>query len=169
MENYFPHNTDEENGSIGSHIIKNCSQNTSHNNWHRHHKNHIEKIRNSVEVMEHLSDTDYDKLLSENIVFLNLIDASAVNTVIECIVRNTPLIVNRTPAVVEILGADYPLYYGDIDGNTDDDYYMNFQIVSLLSDTKNLKNAHKYLSNMNKDKFSMENLMSDIIDLIKTI
>ena len=63
----------------------------------------------SVEVMEHLSDSAYDELLSENVVFLNLIDASAVNTVIECIVRNTPLIINRLPAIVEILGEDYPL------------------------------------------------------------
>ena len=63
----------------------------------------------SVEVMEHLSDSAYDELLSDIVVFLNLIDASAVNTVIECIVRNTPLIINRLPAIVEILGEDYPL------------------------------------------------------------
>jgi hypothetical protein len=148
-------------------MIKNCSQNKSQNNWHKHNEDYMEKIRNSVEVLEHLSDPDYDKLLSENVVFLNLIDASAVNTVIECIVRNTPLIINRIPAIVEILGDEYPLYYGDNDGNTDDGFEMNFQIVSLLSDTKRLKNAHEYLQNMKKDKFSVENFMMDVVDLVK--
>lgn len=34
-----------------------------------------------------------------------------------------------------------PLKYGDCDGNTDDDYTMNHQVVELLSDTKKLKSA----------------------------
>ncbi|KAI8821251.1 hypothetical protein BJ741DRAFT_672688 [Chytriomyces cf. hyalinus JEL632] len=71
----------------------------------------------SVEVISRLDNDEYDKLLSENIVFLKLVDASAVNTVIECIVRNTPVLVNRHPAVVEMLGTEYPFYYQKMDGN----------------------------------------------------
>ena len=116
---------------IAKRIVKNCCQHKSGNKWYKHNEDYIDRIKSSVEVIDHLCDTDYDKLLSVIIVFLNLVDASAVNMVIECIIFNTPLIVNRKPAIVEILGADYPLYYGDSDGNTDDDYTMNHQVVDL--------------------------------------
>jgi hypothetical protein len=63
----------------------------------------------------HQDNEHYDRMLSCNIVFLDLYDSSANNTIVECIVRNTPLIVNRHPAVVEYLGKDYPLYFDTIE------------------------------------------------------
>ena len=172
MDNYFPHEVKNEcelDDDMEVNIIKNCCQHKSGNNWYKHNEDYMDRIRNSVEVMDHLCDTDYDKLLSENIVFLNLIDASAVNTVIECIIRNTPLIINRRPAIVEILGDDYPLYYGDSDGNTDDDYSMNHQVVELLSDTKKLKSAYKYLLNFDKTKFSSGSFMTDFTKILTLV
>ena len=173
MDNYFPkEKNDTVNDTvneIAKQIIKNCCQNKSGNNWYKHNEDYIDRIKSSVEVIDHLCDTDYDKLLSENIVFLNLIDASAVNTVIECIIRNTPLIINRRPAIVEILGEEYPLYYGDSDGNTDDDYNMNYQVVELLSDTKKLKSAYKYLLNFDKTKFSFGSFMSDFTKIVTLV
>lgn len=65
----------------------------------------------SVEIIRHLPDNEYDQLLSEGIVFLHLCDSSASNTIIECMARGTPLLVNRLPAVEEYLGNDYPFYY----------------------------------------------------------
>ncbi len=67
-----------------------------------------------VDILPTLSDADYDTLLSKNIVFLKLFDASAVNTIIECIVRNTPVLVNRLPATEEYLGRDYPFFYNTL-------------------------------------------------------
>ena len=64
-----------------------------------------------VTLIPTLDLSAYDDLLSENVVFLNLVDASAVNTVVECIMRNTPIVVNRLPALVEVLGATYPGFY----------------------------------------------------------
>ncbi|MGB3765491.1 MAG: hypothetical protein WA947_02945 [Phormidesmis sp.] len=58
-----------------------------------------------------LSNEDYDRLLTENIAFVALHDASANNTVIECIARATALLVNPLPAVVEYLGEGYPFYF----------------------------------------------------------
>ena len=172
MDNYFPRKVKDDCelvDDIAVNIIKNCCEHKSGNNWYKHNEDYMDRIRSSVEVMDHLCDTDYDKLLSENIVFLNLIDASAVNTVIECIIRNTPLIINRRPAIVEILGDDYPLYYGDSDGNTDDAYTMNRQVVELLSDTKKLKSAYKYLLNFNKSKFSFGSFMSDFTKILTLV
>ena len=76
---------------------------------------HHSVIINNINFIEHVDNKNYDLLLSENIVFVNLVDASAVNTIIECIVRNTPIIVNKIPAVVEMLGENYPMYYTLLD------------------------------------------------------
>ncbi|MFN0012236.1 MAG: hypothetical protein ACKVS8_11405 [Phycisphaerales bacterium] len=65
----------------------------------------------SARIVDFVASSQYDQLLSHNIVFLNLYDTSANNAVIECIARQTPILVNPLPAVVEYLGADYPLYY----------------------------------------------------------
>ena len=65
---------------------------------------------NTIEV-DPLPDSEYDALLSENIVFMYLYDAIANNTVVECIARATPLLINPLPSVVEYLGKDYPFYY----------------------------------------------------------
>jgi hypothetical protein len=62
----------------------------------------------------HVSNVEYDHLLSRNIAFTHLYDASANNAVIECIARATPLLVNPLPAVVEYLGEDYPFYFSDL-------------------------------------------------------
>ena len=39
---------------------------------------------------------------------------TAVTTVVECLARGTPLLINKIPAVEEYLGADYPLYYSSL-------------------------------------------------------
>lgn len=67
----------------------------------------------SVEIINHLQNYKYDILLSQNLVYLDLYDASATNTIIECIVRHTPVLVNPLPAVKEYLGDDYPFYFND--------------------------------------------------------
>lgn len=87
----------------------------------------------SVEVSPWQSPASYDRLLSENVVFLDLLDASANNSVIECLARDTPLLVNRHPAVVEYLGPDYPLYFDDL------------AHAARLLDLAALRRGHEYL------------------------
>ena len=65
----------------------------------------------SVDVLKFLPNNQYDELLSQNIVFLDLYDSSANNSVIECIARGTPLLVNKIAPVVEYLGENYPFFY----------------------------------------------------------
>jgi hypothetical protein len=84
---------------------------------------------------------EYDELLEKNIVFIELIDASANNTILECIVRNTPIIVNKIEPVVEYLGQDYPLYF------------ENLKDVPLLLTDEKLLEAHTYLCNLNKSEY----------------
>jgi hypothetical protein len=117
----------------------------------------LEKELNSVEIIEHLPDNKYDKLLANSVIFLNLVDASAVNTIIECIVRETPIIVNPLPAVVEYLGKSYPLYYKGISS-----------IKELLTKEK-LHRAHLYLKKKSKENLQITTFLSDLKKSLKSI
>jgi hypothetical protein len=169
MDNYYPiengNSSKNINNSCPNSIDKHCSHNldtSSTNMWEIHCHEYKKQIYDDVEIIDRVSNDDYDKLLSENIIFINLVDAAAVNTVIECIVRNTPIIINRHPSVVEILGEKYPLYFGDITGKSSDNYIMNIQVNKLLSDTNNIKSAYKYLVSMDKSKFKIERFIVDL-------
>lgn len=114
--------------------------------------NDLHRRYDSVTLLENLSDADYDQLLSHMVVFVNLVDASAVNTVLECIVRNTPIFINALPAVVEYLGPDYPLYYRSIreasELTRDDRQWL-----------KRVKQAHRYLKQMDKSTLRIEHYL----------
>ena len=98
------------------------------------------KIYGRVDIKYFDSYEDYDTYLLSNHIIVPLLDASANNAVIECIMRNIPLHINKLPAVVEYLGIDYPLYF-----NTNQELLENIKNI-----TKIIK-AYKYLRNMNKD------------------
>ena len=101
--------------------------------WER---NGQRKRLDEVSTVGYVSSSVYDKLLNENVVVTEVFDASANNAVLDCLVRNTPLIVNRHPAVVEYLGPDYPLYFDEPN-----------EICSL---TKNIEEAHEHLRHCDK-------------------
>ncbi|MCX6304482.1 MAG: hypothetical protein NT040_05905 [Bacteroidetes bacterium] len=106
----------------------------------------------SVEKTGFLSDRKYDQWLSENIVFLDLFDASASNAVIECIARNTPLLVNPLEAVVEYLGDGYPLYFKSMD-----------EAAGKADDMDLVHEAHRYLAAMpGKEKLTGEYFKNSI-------
>lgn len=109
---------------------------------------HIKESYEKVEIMEKLTNDEYDELLAQNIVFINLIDASACNTIIECIVRGTPILINRLPAVVEYLGFDYPLYYSSLD-----------EARELLNNPLKIKKAHKYLVKKDKSFLTIDHFL----------
>lgn len=74
----------------------------------------IEKIGGerdpSVEMLEFVPNDEYDRYLTSSVVLCLLYGAAANNVVLECIARATPILINPLPAVVEYLGAGYPLY-----------------------------------------------------------
>jgi hypothetical protein len=111
----------------------------------------IDKNNMCVEILEKLDNTEYDNILTENIIFLNLINASAVNTLIECVIRGTPILINKIPAVVEILGEKYPLYYNNME-----------HAYKLINDINCIIKASKYLTKLNKNKLSMDYFIKSI-------
>lgn len=97
----------------------------------------------SVEILSFQSADDYDRLLSANVVFLDLYDAVVNNTVIECIVRRTPVLCNRLPSLVEYLGADYPLFFSDL-----------ADAAAKAEDLSLIEKAHLYLAKIPVQTFS---------------
>jgi hypothetical protein len=88
----------------------------------------------SAETVTHMPNDAYDRLLSENLVIIDLYDSSANNTVIECIVRNTPLLVNPIEPVIEYLGPDYPFYFNSIE-----------EAAAKAADSALIYRTHEYL------------------------
>jgi hypothetical protein len=111
------------------------------------------KINNwsNVKLINQLKNFEYDIILSENIVSIFLIDCSAANTIIECIVRNTPLLINPLPAVIEYLGKDYPFYYNNLD-----------EAKKKLNDIKLIKKTNLYLKSLDKSKLKIETFINDL-------
>ncbi|OYV95687.1 MAG: hypothetical protein B7Z73_02130 [Planctomycetia bacterium 21-64-5] len=99
----------------------------------------------SVEVLPFLSNDEYDRWLSRSVVFCDLIDSSANNVVIECIVRNTPLLINRLPAVEEYLGRDYPLYFSTLE-----------EASAKLARRATVLAAHEHLRALPKERYSQK-------------
>ena len=89
----------------------------------------------SVTPLGRVTDDEYDSLLEDSVVFLNLLDAPANTAVVECIARNTPLLINRLPGVVEYLGEDYPFYYSSIE-----------EAEAKLQQTALIRETSEYLS-----------------------
>lgn len=91
-----------------------------------------------VEQLAEMQAVDYDLLLAENVVLVEVISAAANNTVVECIARNTPLCINRHEGPVYYLGEDYPLFFDDLD-----------EVPYLMTEQKILS-AHRHLKSMDK-------------------
>lgn len=114
----------------------------------------LSEQEHQVTLIKHVNNDTYDDILSRYVVFLKLKDASAVNTILECISRNTPIVVNRLPAVEEYLGPLYPLYYTNLD-----------DVPRLLKNKKLIVKANTYLKNMNKDFLKIENFINTMKNL----
>jgi hypothetical protein len=116
----------------------------------------IDRNQMNQSISMHYTNTfeEYDELLSKNLVFVDLFDAAANNTVLECIVRNTPLIINKIEGVVDYLGEDYPLYFDSLED------------VPNLINTQKIQEAYDYLKQMDKSKFKMDYFLNELFNLI---
>lgn len=86
-----------------------------------------------VEDKFRIENDEYDRLLRSSVVFLDLWDTSANNTVIECVQRATPIICKRHEAVEEYLGKDYPLFFNSLNE------------VEHLLEYEQIKLGHEYM------------------------
>lgn len=120
----------------------------------------INKQIESVTKLEYLPNEEFDLLMSRYIVFVDFIECSAANTIVECMARGNPIIVNRFPAVEEYLGKDYPLFYDDIND------------VEKILTIERITAAYNHMQqSIIKEKISSEKFYEDIINssIIKNI
>lgn len=132
-----------------------CDKQAVPNKWVHGMLEFIEDVYSKVRVIPQLSDVDYDDLLSKNLVFLNLKDASAANTIIECIVRNTPILVNPLPAVVEYLGRGYPFYYSSF-----------AEAAFKCTNIDMIRDAHFYLKKMDKSNLNIRTFLDQLVKIL---
>jgi hypothetical protein len=78
--------------------------------------------------------------------------------VVEAIARNTPLVVNRHPALEEYLGAEYPLFF--------DDFH---DIRELLSDSMRIRRAWRYICEMNKTWLSASSFAENVANFVNQV
>ena len=116
----------------------------------------IDKNLLNPNIVMHYTESfeEYDELLCKNLVFIHLFDASANNTVLECIIRNTPIIVNKLEGVVDYLGPEYPLYFNHLEE------------VPHLINTQKIEEAHKYLKQLDKSKFTISHFINSLYNII---
>jgi hypothetical protein len=117
-----------------------------------------EYMWSTVSILDKISNEQFDRLISSCVVFLNLYDSSANNAVIECIARNTPILINKIAPVVEYLGKSYPMYYNSID-----------EAEEMIMDTDLILSANQYLIDMDKSFLSKTFFLNDICNKLETL
>ena len=108
-----------------------------------------------INILENLTNSDYENIFKEACIFIDLEDCVANNTILECIKFNTPIITRRHPSVEEYIGKDYPLFF---ETNTD---LLLLNNANYLDD--NILKAHNYLVNMNKSHISLNTFNNKLI------
>jgi len=118
---------------------------------------------NITKHTERISNQEYDKIMCQNIQFVELVNPTASNLLLECIARSTPVCINPHPSVVEYLGKDYPLYYTNI---------RKFARKLKQGGLPLLKDAHEYLKEtLAQDKISPDYFVNSFFesDVYKSI
>lgn len=105
----------------------------------------------SVDILAYQSSEDYDRLLASNVVFLDLYDTVVNNTIIECIVRRTPVVCNRLPSLEELLGPDYPLFFSSLE-----------QAAAIADDLALIEKAHQHLKAIPQEAFSQRSFRESV-------
>lgn len=101
----------------------------------------------------YLESNEFEKQFIENIMFLCLKDASANNFIVECILRNTPILVNKLPATIEYLGKEYPLFYNELK-----------EAEEKIRDLDLIEKSHNYLLKLNKKSFTEDGFVKNFYE-----
>jgi len=114
---------------------------------------------NSVEIKYTEDLNEYDKTINENIVIVDVYDASANNSVLEHISATSPFFCKKTPSTKEYLGEDYPMFFEELN-----------EIEKKLKNEKELldlyESTHLYLKNLDKTSMSYEYFSNKMLECI---
>ena len=125
-------------------------------------QNIFEEFKDKIKMPYLPNYEDYDNIIQSSILIMPLFDAAANNSVLECIISNTPIFVTRCEGTEEYLGKDYPMFFDNIN-------HLNSLLEKRKTVIRLYKETHKYLQKMDKTHLSYANFYSDIIKLINDI
>lgn len=117
--------------------------------------------KSGVELMKRLDGSAYQAALASSVVFINLTDAAANNTILECIARGTPILINAVGGVHEYVGEDYPLLYSDM-------HHALHLIDTIKKNPEILKKAHQHLLSL-RHNYTTEQFVSRIKNTLPMI
>lgn len=113
----------------------------------------------NVEMVKINNNAEYDKIISENIILMDFIDASANNAILECISGNIPFFTKRLPAIEEYLGKDYPMYFEELS-----------DIEDIINNDSKLKEIYtqtnSYLLKLDKTEFHYSFFCKKLLELV---
>lgn len=122
-------------------------------------KLNLKKSELQTVELKKVENDEYDQLVTQQIVLLDIIDASANNAVVEMIGANIPFFVNRLEPVEEYLGKDYPMFFDNIE-----------EVEEILRDMDSLKKLYtktfEYMKNLDKTELSYGYFCSELLKLI---
>jgi hypothetical protein len=109
--------------------------------------------------LKKVENDEYDQLVTQQIVLLDIVDASANNAVVEMIGASIPFFVNRLESVEEYLGKDYPMFFDKIE-----------EVEEKLKDISSLKKlyqeTYQYMKAIDKTELSYDYFCSELLKLI---
>jgi hypothetical protein len=114
--------------------------------------NYKSKCQDDIVYLEQKGLAEYIDLMCNSVVFLDLYDVAACNTILECISLSVPLLVNKLDGCIEYLGEEYPFYYEDLS-----------EAEAKLSDLNLIEQTNKYLLNMKKEDLSVNFFIESIL------
>ena len=112
----------------------------------------------SVSIMV-VNDKVYDSKILNNIVLIPLWNASANNSILECMRMNIPAFISNIAPVKEYLGKDYPMYYDDIK-----------EVERIIHNKEYLyqlyERTHRYLVKLDKSIIDYKYFTSELLSVI---
>jgi hypothetical protein len=94
---------------------------------------------------------DYDRLVRQNIVIIDLWAAAANNAILEGAALQAPFLIRKLDGPVEYLGADYPLFFETLD---EVQYLLDHEDVLR----QKMWEAHSYLKQRDVSMYSTDHL-----------
>lgn len=128
----------------------------------REYMSYLSRYRKTdIKVKPRMSNVEYNEALTSSVVFINLSAAAANNTVLECVARGTPLLVNNVGGVEDYLGKKYPLYYVNIKHAE--------QIMERIKRDPSILNRVRAYLLKRRGKFLMQRFLQQIESGLKTM
>lgn len=116
------------------------------------------RTQRAVDDVPRLDAEAYDERMARGVCMTKLFGAAANNVVVECMARDTPLLVNRLPEVEWYLGQEYPLFFDSQDLD---------QAARNVYDEKRVLAAHEYLRDRDHSWMDADAFAAQVLDFVE--